>query len=284
MYVKPNNLDDALTLLAQAKWSILAGGTDVYPNLQEGYIESDTLDISGIRELHGIRETKMEWTIGALTTWTDLIKNDLPIAFNALKQAAKEVGSIQIQNRGTIVGNLCNASPAADGIPPLMILGATINLTSVRGTRSITLQNFIEGNRKTTRQVDELVTSVTIPKSSCGGKSAFSKLGSRKYMVISIVMVAVKLELGDDGLIRDTAISVGACSEIAKRLETLEETILGKTLEQAIRSVDKFHLITLSPITDIRAPKTYRIIAAQEIIKRTILACGCAEDKNEYEI
>ena len=118
-YAKPTSLTDALALLGDGDWRILAGGTDFYPALGSKPPRHDVLDINGLAGLRGISATDSHVVIGARTTWTDLLRADLPPAFNGLKQAAREVGSVQIQNCGTIAGNLCNASPAADGAPPL---------------------------------------------------------------------------------------------------------------------------------------------------------------------
>src|SRR5690606_19692212 len=114
-YEKPVSLDHALSLLGADSWCILAGGTDFYPALGAGPLKENVLDINGLSALRGVRETDDHYITGARTSWTDILRADLPPAFDALKQAAREVGSIQIQNTGTVAGNLCNASPAADG-------------------------------------------------------------------------------------------------------------------------------------------------------------------------
>ena len=130
MYVRPKNFDEAIALMSENTWSLLAGGTDIYPSIGEQRANASFIDLTNIRNLKGITEHDSFWKIGALTTWTELIKTNLPPSFNALKQAAIEIGSIQIQNRATIVGNICNASPAADGVPALMILNACLLYTS----------------------------------------------------------------------------------------------------------------------------------------------------------
>ena len=116
LYVKPKSLQDAVSVLAATGGQILAGGTDFYPALGERLPEGDVVDISSLRELRGISFETSWIRIGGLTTWTDVVQSPLPRCFDALKAAAREVGSVQIQNRGTIAGNLCNASPAADGM------------------------------------------------------------------------------------------------------------------------------------------------------------------------
>ena len=230
MYARPKNIEEALSTLASDNWEVLAGGTDLFPSLKEGSVNFNILDISALADLRGIKETQAEWIIGALTTWADLEKTPLPRSFNALLQAGKEVGSIQIQNRGTIAGNLCNASPAADGVPPLLILEAKLDLVSTHGTRTIPLSKFIKGNRKTSRRMDEIVKCIRVPKKKCIGNSAFSKLGAREYMVISIVMTAARLEICQQNRIRESAIAIGACSETAQRMPSIEAAIKGLSL------------------------------------------------------
>nr|MDQ2704067.1 FAD binding domain-containing protein [Pseudomonadota bacterium] len=185
-YAKPRILDEALALLGEARWRILAGGTDFYPALGNRPLCENVLDINGLDELRGVSETASHAVIGARTSWTELIRHPLPPAFDALKQAAKEVGSMQIQNMASVAGNLCNASPAADGVPALLVLDAEVELRSAVGTRTLALGDFILGNRKTALRPDEMVTAIHVPKTSTGGASAFEKLGARRYLVISI--------------------------------------------------------------------------------------------------
>ena len=125
---------------------------------------------------------------------------------------------MQIQNTGTIAGNLCNASPAADGAPPLLILDAEVELRSVEIARHVPLGEFILGNRKTALRADELMTAIRVPISAVEGQSASLKLGARRYLVISIAMVAARVVTADDGTIRKAAIAVGSCSAVAQRL------------------------------------------------------------------
>ena len=180
-YAKPRSVAEALGLLAAGRWRIVAGGTDFYPAQGARPLRDDVLDINGLSELRGIAETPDHWMLGARTTWTDIVRQDLPSAFDALSQAAREVGSVQIQNTGTLAGNLCNASPAADGVPALMVLDAEVELRSAAGTRHLPLPDFILGNRRTALRPDELMTAIRVPKRSAGGSSAFVKLGARRY-------------------------------------------------------------------------------------------------------
>jgi CO/xanthine dehydrogenase FAD-binding subunit len=162
-YAKPASLDEALLLLKEDRWTILAGGTDFYPALGAAPLRGSVLDINGLAELRGLSETDSHIVIGARTTWTDVLQHPLPAAFDGLKLAAREVGSIQIQNRGTVAGNLCNASPAADGVPPLLTLEAEVDLHSAEGSRILPVSDFILGNRRTALQPGEMVTAIRIP-------------------------------------------------------------------------------------------------------------------------
>lgn len=272
-YDSPRELKDALSLLATDTWVILSGGTDFYPSLGDDAPCGNVLDISKIEGLRGIREEDDHWCIGALVTWSDLVKADLPPAFNALKLAAVEIGSIQIQNRATLVGNVCNASPAADGMPPLLILDAMVRISSLSGTRDVPLTEFVMGSRVTLLQADEIVSALVIPKKAAQGRSNFIKLGARKYLVISITMVSTRLNVDDRNRIVDAAIGVGACSVVARRLPELESALIGRDMSQdLVDVVDAGHFDDLSPIDDIRATRTYRLDASVALARRSLMA------------
>jgi CO/xanthine dehydrogenase FAD-binding subunit len=176
-YLIPTELNSALTSLAKASNKIVAGGTDVYPAIKQGQTPARFLDVTRIKELSGISTTQTGLRIGAAVTWSEIVKADLPASFDGLKQSAREVGSLQIQNAGTIAGNLCNASPAADGVPPLLTLDAVVELASAaRGARMVPLQDFILGVRNTALAVDEMVTAIHIPTPPEGAGSALDQL------------------------------------------------------------------------------------------------------------
>lgn len=273
-YAQPTELEQALELLSKGQWDILAGGTDFYPALGENKPTGDILDITAIKSLRDVTEKTDHWRLGALTTWSDVIELALPECFDALKAAAREVGSRQIQNRATIAGNLCNASPAADGVPPLLVLDAEVELSGAHGARQMPLSEFISGNRKTALAGEELLTAIIIPRTSATGVSAFNKLGSRRYLVISIIMTAVRLLKGPLGEVMTASVSVGACSAVAQRLPILEKALIGQPFERTLadRVLDE-HLTGLTPIDDIRGPGEYRLKAAKESIKRAVISC-----------
>ncbi|MGE3831147.1 MAG: xanthine dehydrogenase family protein subunit M [Parvibaculaceae bacterium] len=269
MYLRPGTVEEAVAALASSGARVLAGGTDFYPALGDKPVRQPVLDITAIADLAGISTQASQIRIGARTRWTEIAKAELPPAFDGLKAAAREVGSIQIQNAGTIGGNLCNASPAADGVPPLLTLDASVELASPRGLRRLKLGEFILGNRRTALASDEIMTAVLIPEPHGKAKGAFLKLGSRRYLVISIAMVAVIVTVEED-VIADARIAIGACSAVAQRLAGLEADLLGKPVAQIGEFVEARHLTSLAPIDDVRATASYRKDAAPTLIRRTL--------------
>jgi CO/xanthine dehydrogenase FAD-binding subunit len=270
-YLRPTELDEALQALAAGDRVIVAGGTDFYPARVGKPVDEDILDVTAIDGLRRIEQRGDHFHIGATATWTDLIRADLPDWFRAMKQAAREVGGVQIQNAGTIVGNICNASPAADGVPGLVALDASVVLGSVSGEREVPVTEFVLGNRKTARKRDEMVLGLNIPVCGKDASSAFLKLGARKYLVISIVMVSAVLEKAADGTVERLRIAVGSCSEVAKRLAALEADLPGKPADASLAGlVTKDHVAPLSPIGDVRGSAEYRSDAALTLVRRAI--------------
>ena len=286
----PARLEEALDLLAQPHWLPLAGGTDVFPAHVGRPMSRPLLDLSRLESLRGSARSvyaagRAWWRLGALETWSALRDAALPAGFEALPQAALEVGGRQIQNQGTIGGNLCNASPAADGVPVLLALDAEVELQSLRGTRRLPVSEFVLGNRHTALEAGELLTAVLVPIGSPRARSQFLKLGHRRYLVISIAMVAVGVDSDEQGRIERCAIAVGACSAAARRLSQLERRLTGTPRNQAARQAadwlagpDAAALLSpLSPIDDVRGTAGYRRDAVRELIGRAIaMACGDA--------
>lgn len=269
MYHAPTELQDALGLLQQQNSKIVAGGTDVYPSMQQGQQPTTFLDVTRIGGLREISVGSDGVRMGAAVTWSDLIAADLPPSFDALKEAAREVGSVQIQNAGTIAGNLCNASPAADGVPPLLALDAALEVASAaRGTRVLPLSAFLLGVRHTALAEDELVTAILVPPTPPGMGSAFEKLGSRRYLVISITMVAALVACDCNGRITDVRVAVGACSPVARRLGALERDLTGQAISAV--KVTPLHLADLSPIDDVRGTGAFRLDVVAEQCERAI--------------
>jgi CO/xanthine dehydrogenase FAD-binding subunit len=270
-YLRPAQLNDALAALAAGPRVVVAGGTDFYPSRVGRPVDDDILDISGLTDFRRIADEGDYWRIPALATWTDLNEADLPPLFDGLKLAAREVGGVQIQNAGTICGNLCNASPAADGTPNLLALDAEVELASRTGVRRLNVTKFVTGNRKTVRRPDELVMALRVPKPRRVARSTFLKLGARKYLVISIAMIAVVIEAEKNGMIGAARVAVGSCSAVAQRLPQLEQDLAGRRLEPGLTHVvtDR-HLLPLAPIDDVRGTAEYRRDAALTLTRRAI--------------
>lgn len=274
MFFRPETLDEAVHVLGTHGGQLLSGGTDFFPALGTRPAPDRVVDISGLSEIKGIAIDADHIRIGGLTTWSELVATPLPRCFDALKSAAREIGGIQIQNRGTVAGNLCNASPAADGVPPLLALDAEVELVSVAGPRRVPLAGFIVGNRRTVRRADEILANVIVPRDLDDSASAFLKLGARRYLVISIAMVAAVVKTDTTGRVAEARVAVGSCSVAAQRLTALEQALVGAPAQRGLGAIALAeHLAPLSPIDDVRATAIYRNHAALTLVRRALEAC-----------
>lgn len=267
-YLRPHTLSEAAAHLARGPCRVLAGGTDLYPGAG-ARLEGPVLDVTAVAGLAGITIGE-GLRIGAATSWTEIAEAPLPAGLRALQQAAVQIGGRQIQNAGTVGGNLCNASPAADGVPPLLAVDAEVELVSAAGTRRMPLSAFITGPRRTGLATGEVLAAIHIPAAGLAGRSAFLKLGARTHLVISIAMVAARVVL-TDGRVTGAAIAVGACSAVACRLPAVETALTGAApdrIADRVRTEDV--AAALTPIDDIRASASYRLTAATELVRRAL--------------
>ncbi len=269
-YHRPRSLDEALAIRACRDVVVMAGGTDIYPGHAARRAwgdptHKDVLDITAIPGLDRIEATGEGWRIGCLVTWSALGRSALPPLFDGLKMAAKEVGGAQVQNRGTIVGNIVTASPAGDGIPNLLALDAAVELAGST-PRIVPLPEFLTGYRATALRPDELILGLHIPRLD-RALSRFEKLGARRYLVISIAMVAGVIGIDDEARITTARLAVGACSPVAQRLPLLEAALIGAPLGEAAAIPRSAHLAALTPIDDIRATAAYRRDAALHLLR-----------------
>ena len=269
-YLRPTTLPDALAALQARPRTVLAGGTDHFPARATWEPDEDILDLTGLHGLRGITRGGGAWRIPALTTWTDVIAADLPPLFDGLRAAARQVGGWQIQNAGTLAGNICTASPAADGVPALLALDAGVELGSAAGlgmvTRTLALQDFVLGPRRTARRPDELVLALLVPDRPA--RSVFLKLGARRYLVISVTMAAVTLGQDAAGRVTHARVAVGSCGPRAERLPGLEAALLGQVPHAGLARAE--HLQPLQPITDVRGSAGYRYGATLELLRRAL--------------
>jgi CO/xanthine dehydrogenase FAD-binding subunit len=271
-FAQPTSLSEVTALLASGGWALLAGGTDLFPARVGRPLDADWIDITRVQGLRGIRQDEQGWWFGATTTWRDVLRTELPPHFDALKQAAREVGGVQIQNTGTLAGNLCNASPAADGTPVWLALDAQVVLQSSScGERRVPVTEFVLANRRTALGEGEVVVGLHVPQRSEHARSVFLKLGGRRYLVISVSMVAVLIDVDGAGRVCHAAAAVGSCSARAMRLAGLESKLRGRSLGTlAGTDISAVDLAPLSPIDDVRATAAYRADATVTLLRRAL--------------
>lgn len=283
VHLRPASLDEALDALAAAEGrpTVVAGGTEFHPDRapHDGWgrpMPRDVLDIRDVAGLGRIERRDGRTRIGALVTWAEVAAADLPPVLGALKAAADLVGDVQVRGRGTLVGNLCNASPVADGIPPLLIVDATVEAASRRGERSIPLADFVLGKGRTALWPDEIATAVTVRDGPAGCRTAFAKRGSTSWRVVSMAMVAGLVRTGSDGRIAEARFAVGACTPVACRLPALEDDLVGREPGPDLAAlVSPPHLAPLAAIDDARATAAERTAAVGDLLRDVLgVLCG----------
>lgn len=276
LYFQPTTIEAAMARLRDhPDLTIVAGATDVYParaakiGWGAAHTPPDVLDISRISALRGLEDRGDHWWIGAATTWTEIMRAPVPPLFDGLKAAAREIGGVQIQNRGTIGGNIMTASPAGDSIPCLLALDAEVECVGGVAFR-VPIDRFITGYRKTALTPGELVTGVRVAKQA--GEGYFRKLGARRHLVISIAMVAGVIARDEDGSVRAARVAVGACAARAVRLRGVEQALICAPL--AAVNITAEHLDGLAPIDDVRASASYRRAATLQLVRDMIADAG----------
>ncbi len=261
-YLQPTSLDEALDLLAEhaGRARIVAGGTDVVVELSRGVRPTATLiDITRLRELKYVREEEGEIRLGALATHNDVLASPLCIAHALpLAQACAEVGAPQIRTRATLAGNLVTASPANDTIPPLMALDASVVLRSRTGERIMPLRDFYTGVRRTVMRADELLREIRLPKMPPQARGLFIKLGLRRAQAISVIDLAMVVELDGDR-VRRARIALGSLAPTVVFARTAQEYLAGKQLDAATcAEAGRLAVDDASPIDDLRGSADYR--------------------------
>jgi CO/xanthine dehydrogenase FAD-binding subunit len=274
-YVRVSELDEALRLLSRKEdVKVLAGGTDLVVDMKIGrYRPKTVIDISGIKNLRYIVDEGDKVRIGALTRMQDIvespvIREKLPV----LAEAVSMLGSWQIRNMATVGGNLCNASPAADSAPPLLVHEARIKLASIEGTREIPITEFFVGPRKTAMYKTELLQEVIVPYDADFAKSySYVKLGRRNAFTLSVVAVATVLKVRD-GVFEDVRIALNAVAPTPVRARSVESFLKGREVgSEAIEKASELVLNDISPISDVRASAEYRKHASKILVKDTLL-------------
>lgn len=266
----PASLDDALTLLSNEPgvWKPFAGGTDLMVLLESGRLQHrNYINIWSLKELRGISVDDNFVTLGALTTYTDVQENSfLQKEFPMLCQAASETGGLAIQNRGTLGGNIVNASPAADSPPALLSYDAEIELTSLNGSRWIPYQGFHSGYKQMHMRPDELLTRIRLPRTQGKLLHYYRKVGTRKAQAISKVCLAAVGSLQNEK-VNHVRIVFGSVAPIVIRCTVTENFLLGKSLDDAtLKEASDSLKKEIAPIDDIRSTATYRLRVAENLL------------------
>jgi CO/xanthine dehydrogenase FAD-binding subunit len=266
----PRDLATALEWMARepGAWKPFAGGTDLMVLLEAGKLpHRKFVNIWGLPELRGIEVTPAHVTLGALTTYTELRRREIIAReFPLLCQAAAETGSVATQNRGTLGGNIANASPAADSPPALFVYDAELELVSTSGARWVPYHGFWSGYKQMDLRSDELIRRIRLPREKSGWKQYYRKVGTRRAQAISKVCFAGAARV-DAGRIVDVRIALGSVAPTVSRTVETEKTLRGKRLSPAILRVAQEVLAReIAPIDDMRSTSRYRRRVAQNLL------------------
>ena len=272
----PHNLAEALEMLHQndPELKVVAGGSDVIVQLRDGVLRaSKLLNILSLKELRYIRMTGGQIHIGALTTYSDIIHHDLTRNHAwILVEAARQIGAVQLQNTATIGGNLGNASPAGDSLPPLYALDATVVTCSKAGEREIPIEQFFTGYRKLALSPEELIEEVYFNSLDSDDRGAYLKLGLREANAISIVDVAVALRAKKpDNSFGKIWIALGAVAPTIRRARKCEQALLNKPLtSDLLKQASALAVEDAAPIDDIRGSAEYRKDAVVSLVYQAL--------------
>ena len=273
--VTPVSLSEALAVLArdEGKWKPFAGGTDLMVLLEAGKLpHRNYLNIWNLPELRGIEVTESHVTLGALTTDTEVLENDtLRAEFSMLCQAASETGGLAIQNRGTLGGNIANASPAADSPPALLAYDAELELVSAKGSRTVPYHSFHTGYKQMIIRPDELLRSIRLPLPATESQHYYRKVGTRKAQAISKVCFAGLARMEADQ-IADVRIALGSVAPIPLRCVQTEAALRNKRINQETLATAKAALTAeIAPIDDLRSTKDYRLRVSLNLLEDFVL-------------
>lgn len=276
-YLAPSTLDEALDLLAQhqGKAKVLAGGTDLMLHLQAGVFTPDSvIDVRGIPELNTLDYHEREGLrLGAATTLRRIETSPLVLQkYPHLAAGAREIGSVQIRNLGSAGGNICTATPSADIVPSLVALKATARVASRRGERTVPMEEFFTGVRKTVLAPDELLVDLLMPAPAARTSGSYVKLYTRPAMDLAMVGVASTITLADgDSVIKQATICLGAVAPTPLRVREAEEILAGQPVtEDLLAAAGEAAARIARPISDVRASAEYRREQCDLMTRRAI--------------
>ncbi|HEX8502051.1 MAG TPA: xanthine dehydrogenase family protein subunit M [Pyrinomonadaceae bacterium] len=268
--VVPRALDEALALLREEPgvWRPFAGGTDLMVLLEAGRLEHRKFfSIRHLPELRGVGESDGVVRVGALTTYTDVRRSEvLGRHFPMLGRAARETGGVAIQNRGTVGGNIANASPAADTPPALLAYGAEVELVSAAGARRVPYAEFHTGYKQTVMRPDELIAAVLLPRPAEGARHFYRKVGTRRAQAISKVCFAAVAEVEGDTF-GEVRVALGSVAPVVLRCRRTEGLLSGRRLDAPLlRAAAEELAREITPIDDVRSTARYRARVAQNLL------------------
>ncbi len=270
-YLCAHSLDDALAALERGPRRIVCGATDAYAESAGPPAGVAWLDVSAVDALQGITTHESTLRIGAAVTWDRIEQcQELP---DVLRDAARTIGSRQIRVQGSLGGNLCHASPAADGIPALLALDAHLTLRGRQGERQLPMSEFVLGRRRTALLPHELLVAIRVESQRPDERSAFVKLAQREAPAIAVVAAAVRLRWRDARTVAQAAIAVAGASEVAVRLGELESRLEGAPLEAVAGLIAETSMPELSPIDDRRGSAALRRHWARTAVARACARC-----------
>ena len=271
----PKNLDDALEVLTREPgvWKPFAGGTDLMVLFEAGRLAHQRfINIWNLSELRGIEVTPAHVTLGALVTYTEVQAHEvLQSEFPLLCRAASETGGLAIQNRGTLGGNIVNASPAADSPPALLVYDAELELVSSSGARSVPYSDFHTGYKQMRLRPDELLSRIRLPRTTNGWQQYYRKIGTRKAQAISKVCLAAAAQL-DDGRVKEIRLALGSVAPVPLRCLKTEEILRDRKLDESAISAARAELSReIVPIDDVRSTASYRLRVAANVLEDFLL-------------
>lgn len=271
-YVKIKTLSELIERIQDKQAQILCGGTDLMVKMSSGMIHSQfLLDISDTEELRGIDGCDDHIAIGAATTISEVLANELVAdKLPLLRKVLCTIGSTQIRNRATLGGNLVNASPAADSAIPLLLYEASVDLTGTNGNRRMLIEDLLLGPGKTALNTDEVITRILIPLPTAPFGSFFHKVGRRKAMVIAIASLGALFKV-EDGRINEIRLAAGSVAPRPIRMRALEGQLAGQAITKALIEQAKGTAANaVSPIDDVRASSAYRRDVISELVARVV--------------
>jgi len=272
--INPNTLPEALdALAADAALVPLAGATDLMVYLEAGSLPPCTfLNLQRLDELKPFTTDGASLVLGALTTYRDVRVSSAREQFPMLALAAREVGALAIQNRGTWAGNIANASPAADGVPALMAYDAEIELASKTGRRVIPLSAFYSGYKQMDRRANELITAIHLPLPRTEWYEYFRKVGTRRFQAISKTLLAGRILLDEDRVVKDIRMVFGSVAPYTLRATQTENLIRGRHLTwELIEEAERVVQDEIQPIDDIRSTEAYRRRVTSNLVREFLL-------------